>query len=117
MNHKNLDVWKKSISLIKKVYKLAGCLPDSEKFGLTNQMKRAAVSITSNVAEGAARESDKEFIQFLYYSLGSAAELETQLIISQELGFLSIPNEVNEDLQTTQRKILGLIRYLKSKNK
>ena len=117
MNHKNLDVWKKSISLIKKVYLLTESLPDSEKFGLTNQMKRAAVSITSNVAEGAARESDKEFIQFLYYSLGSSAELETQLIITQELGFLTIPDDVNEELQTTMRKILGLIRYLKSKKK
>jgi len=117
MNHKNLDVWKKSISLIKKVYLLTKSLPDSEKFGLTNQMKRAAVSISSNIAEGAARESDKEFIQFLYYSLGSSAELETQLIITQELGFLAIPNDVNEELQITMRKILGLIRYLKSKKK
>ena len=73
-------------------------MPDSEKFGLTNQMKRAAISISSNIAEGAARDSDKEFIQFLYYSLGSIVELETQLLISQELGFLNFPNEVEEVL-------------------
>jgi four helix bundle protein len=115
MNHKNLDAWRKSISLVKKVYKLAEQMPDSEKYGLTNQMKRAAVSIPSNIAEGAARNSDREFIQFLYYSLGSAAELETHLIISQELGFLSIPDEVDEYLQRTKQIILGLIRYIKSK--
>ena len=71
MNHKDLEAWKKSLSLVKQVYHLAKKMPDSEKFGLTNQMKRAAISISSNIAEGAARDSDKEFIQFLYYSLGS----------------------------------------------
>jgi four helix bundle protein len=117
MDHKNLDAWKKSISLVKKVYTLTKNMPDSEKFGLTSQMRRSAVSISSNIAEGSARESDKEFIQFIYYSMGSIAELETQLIITQELGFLKIPNEVNDDLQRTRQIILGLIRYLKSKKK
>ena len=115
MNHKELDAWANSISLVKKVYRLAECLPSSEKFGLINQIKRAAISISSNIAEGAARDSDKEFIKFLYYALGSIAELETQLIISQELGFLVIPDELNNDLQKTRQIILGLIRYLKSK--
>ncbi len=90
-------------------------MPESEKFGLTNQMKRAAVSIPSNIAEGAARDSDQEFIHLLYYSLGSAAELEIELIISQELGFLEIPGDVDEHLQKTKQIILGLIRYIKSK--
>jgi four helix bundle protein len=117
MNHKDLDAWAKAISIVKKVYRLTKKMPDSEKFGLINQMRRAAVSITSNIAEGAARESDKEFIQFLYYSLGSIAELETQLIISKELGFLTIPDDVTDDLQRTRQLILGLIRYLKSKRK
>ena len=117
LNHKDLDVWRKSINLVKQVYRLIENMPDSERFGLTNQMKRSAVSITSNIAEGAARESDKEFVQFLYYSLGSIAELETQLIISQELGFLTIMQEVEDDLQRTRQIILGLIRYLKSKKK
>jgi len=94
MNHKELDAWIESISLVKVVYRLAGQLPSSEKFGLINQIRRAAISISSNIAEGAARDSDKEFVQFLYYALGSLAELETQLIISQELGFLTIPHEL-----------------------
>jgi four helix bundle protein len=115
MNHKELDAWIKSISLVKDVYRLAGQLPSSEKFGLTNQIKRAAISIASNIAEGAARDSDKEFIQFLYYALGSIAELETQLLISQELGFLTITDNVINDLQKSRQLILGLIRYLKSK--
>ncbi len=115
MNHKNLDAWKKSISLVKKIYKLTEKMPDSEKFGLTTQMRRAAVSIPSNLAEGSARNSDNEFTKFLYYSLGSAAELETQLILSQELGFLSISDDLDEDLQKTKQIILGMIRYLKSK--
>ncbi len=117
MNHKDLEVWKKSLSLVKAVYKLAENMPDSEKYGLISQMKRAAISIFSNIAEGAGRESDKEFIQFLYYSVGSIAELETQLLISQELGFLTIPDEVEDCLQMIRKLIIGLIRYLKSKRK
>jgi four helix bundle protein len=92
-------------------------MPDSEKYGLISQMKRAAISISSNIAEGAGRDSDKEFIKFLYYSLGSIAELETQLLISQELGFLTIPHEVEDCLQMIRKLIIGLIRYLKSKRK
>jgi len=117
VNHKDLEVWRKSIFLVKKIYKLTEKMPDSEKYGLTAQMRRAAVSITSNLAEGSARDSENEFIKFLYYSLGSAAELETQLIISQELGFLIIPDEVKDNLQKSRQLILGLIRYLKSKRK
>ena len=115
MDHKNLEVWKRSLYLIKHVYKLVENLPDSERFGLTSQMKRAAISISSNIAEGAGRDSDKEFIQFLYYSIGSISELETQLIISQELGFLKIPEEVDDCLQNLKKLIIGLIKYLKSK--
>ena len=92
-------------------------MPEPEKFGLTHQMKKAAVTIPLNIAEGAARDSDQEFIHHLYISLGSAAELETQLIIIQELGFMQFPVEADEHLQITKQIILGLIRYLKSKNK
>ena len=86
--HKDLDVWKESMNLAKEVYKLTERFPREEIFGLTSQMRRAAVSIPSNIAEGAARKSDKEFIQFLHVSLGSLAEVETQLLLSRELGFL-----------------------------
>jgi four helix bundle protein len=80
-------------------------------------MKRAAVSVASNIAEGAGRESDKEFIQFLYYSLGSISELETQLIVANELGFIDISFEINEHLRIVRKLTIGLIKYLKSKRK
>jgi four helix bundle protein len=115
MNHKNLDAWNISISMVRKIYKLTEKMPDIEKYGLTMQIRRAAVSIPSNIAEGSARDSDNEFIKFLYYALGSAAELETQLILSSELGFLDVPNDLDEVLQRTKRIIIGMIRYLKSK--
>ena len=117
MNHKNPDAWRNSVSLVKIIYKLAERMPESERFGLTHQMKKAAVSIPSNIAGGAARDSDQELIHFLYYSLGSAAELETQLIISQELRFLCIPDDVDDYMQKTKKVILGLIRYIKSKKR
>jgi len=115
MDHRNLDAWKKSIKLVKEVYDLTISMPDTEKFGLTAQMRRAAISIASNIAEGAARESDQDFIKFLYYSVGSATELETQLIISEELKYLQIPEDINEQIQQSKQVLLGLIRYLKSK--
>ena len=81
--HKDLAVWKKSMDLVTDVYELTSKFPREEQFGLTNQMRRSAVSVPSNIAEGAARNSTKEFIQFLYYSLSSLSELETQLLISK----------------------------------
>ncbi len=112
--HKDLDVWKESIELVTKIYRLVGGFPKEEKFGLVDQIKRAAVSIPSNIAEGAARNFQKEFLQFLYIALGSIAELDTQLIISKEVGFLK--NEsIFEDLEKVKSKLLGLIRYLKKK--
>jgi len=113
--HKDLDVWKKSMTLAKEVYKLTKSFPKEEIYGLASQMRRAAVSIPSNIAEGAGRNSDKEFIQFLYVSLGSLAELETQLLLSKELG-LPKTNELDERVERTRRMLLGLIRYLRRKS-
>lgn len=87
--HKDLDVWKEGIDLVAKVYEIIRGFPKEEKYGLVDQIKRSVVSIPSNIAEGAARNSKKEFIQFLFVSLGSISELETQLIIADRLGFLS----------------------------
>jgi four helix bundle protein len=78
MDHKDLDVWKKSMNLVVLIYDITSKFPSDERFGLTSQMRRAAVSIPSNIAEGAARKGDKEFIQFLMIALGSLSELETQ---------------------------------------
>ncbi len=84
-NHKDLEAWKQGIELAKAVYELTANFPASEIYGLVSQMRRSAISIVSNIAEGAARNTDKEFIQFLYVTMGSIAELETQYILSKDL--------------------------------
>ncbi|NOX89164.1 MAG: four helix bundle protein [Calditrichaeota bacterium] len=87
--HKDLDVWKDSVEFVTLIYHLSKKFPKDELYGLVNQIRRAAVSIPSNIAEGAGRRSKKDFIKFLYIALGSLSELETQIIISQNLRFLS----------------------------
>ncbi|MCK4813453.1 MAG: four helix bundle protein [Candidatus Marinimicrobia bacterium] len=114
--HHDLDVWQKSIDIVLKVYDQTKDFPSYEKYGLTSQMRRTAVSIPSNIAEGAARCSDKKFIKFLYYSLASVSELETQLILSEKLGFLKNTTLLDE-LYKNKQIISGLIRYLKNKIK
>ena len=81
--HEDLEVWKQAVSLSVSIYKITASFPSDEKFGLTSQMRRAAVSIASNIAEGAARHSRREFVQFLAISAGSASEINTQLIIAK----------------------------------
>ena len=111
--HEKLDVWKLSVDFVTRIYKITQSFPSEEKFGLTNQMRRAAVSIPSNIAEGAARQSDKENIQFLYISLGSLSELETQLIISQNLGYCD-SKEIITEIRTIKSKLINYIKYLKT---
>jgi four helix bundle protein len=91
--------------------------PAEEKYGLTNQIRRSAVSIPSNIAEGAARKSNREYIQFLHIALGSTAELETQLIIASNLKYMA-PDEsecLNSKLETISKLIVGLIKYVKGR--
>lgn len=99
-NYKNFDVWKEGISLVHKIYQLTLSFPKTEIYGLQNQMKRAAVSIPSNISEGSGRNSDKEFKRFLEIALGSLFELETQLIISEQLNYLTHKefSEVSESI-------------------
>ena len=85
---KELRIWKIAIELVKKVYKISSKFPKDELYGLISQMRRSAISIPSNVAEGFRRQHNNEFKQFLYISLGSCAELETQTIIAKELGYI-----------------------------
>ena len=86
---RSLRVWQRSIALAKAVYKISDRFPKEERFGLTSQVRRAAVSVASNIAEGYGRKSQLEFCHFLSNARGSAAEVETQLILARELGFVS----------------------------
>ncbi len=114
MDHKDLEAWKKSISLVEKLYKVTALFPRAELYGITLQIRRAAVSIASNISEGAARNSNKEFLKFLSYALGSLAEVETQCVIAERLGFLHNQN-ITEDVQKVRSLIIGLRKYLKCK--
>ncbi len=88
-SYRDLEVWKLSLSLVEDIYKATATFPASENYGLSQQIRRAAVSIPSNIAEGQFRNSSKEFRQFLAIALGSSAELETQLIIANKVNYLS----------------------------
>jgi four helix bundle protein len=114
MTHKDLDVWKLSINFVTSIYKKTSSFPKEEIYGLTSQIRRAAISIPSNIAEGAARRNKTEFRQFLYIALGSAAELDTQLIISCNLNFLTDENqlELTNELTTISKMLQGLIKSL-----
>ncbi len=112
-SHQDLTVYQKSMDLVVEVYKLTKNFPVEEKFGITSQIRRSAVSIPSNIAEGAARHSKKDFSRFLYISLGSLAELETQLEISVRLLFLHENSEIKENLIYIRRMLLKLITSLK----
>ncbi|MFV0151826.1 four helix bundle protein [Empedobacter falsenii] len=115
--HKDLEVWQKAIAFVTDVYNQTGNFPKEEIYGLVSQLRRSAVSVPSNIAEGAARQSNKEYIQFLYVALGSLMELDTQLSIAKNLNFLS--DESLNDLQSKTDEIgkmlNGLIKYGKSK--
>lgn len=114
--HKDLEVWKKSLELVTEIYKITENFPEKEKFGLTLQIRRSAVSVPSNIAEGAARNTKKEFIQFLYIALGTLSELETQLIISINIGYLNQSDDIFVQIIEIRKMALGLIKYLKSNN-
>lgn len=112
--HKDLDIWKRGMSFVEQIYKAATRFPTEEIYGLTSQLRRAAVSFPSNIAEGAARSSVKEYIQFLYVALGSLSEIETQVMIAGKLGYLSVDNLL-EEVESIRRMTIKLIKYLKSR--
>ncbi len=110
--HKELIVWQKSMQLVKDLYQATKFFPKEELYGITSQMRRAAVSIPSNIAEGYGREHNKELLHFLYISLGSASELETQLIICKDINYLSENkfNTLNEQNNEIIRMLSSLIK-------
>lgn len=111
----DLDVWKRSIDFVEKVYSISRLFPKEEVYGLTSQIRRAAVSIPSNIAEGSSRNGTKEFIQFLYVALGSASEVETQLIIAKRLGFVDEIEMIMQEIIMIKKMLNGLISHLKGK--
>lgn len=113
-NFRELEIWNLSRGLVKEVYVLMKDMPVEEKFGLTSQIKRSAVSIPSNIAEGCAKKSNKDFSRFLEISLGSCYELETQLILCLDIELIS-ENAIEEKIiliQTIEKKITSFINYL-----
>jgi len=115
--HKDLEVWKSSIVLAGDIYRTTEKYPKSETFGIVSQMRRAAVSIGANIAEGAARQSRKEFMCFLSISQGSASELDTLIEISKEVDITNIMNleKLQEDSSKISKMLSGLLRNLKQK--
>ena len=115
--HEKLDVWRKAMDFVVSMYKLTETFPKEEKFGLTSQIRRAAVSVPANIAEGAGRKSDKEFVHFLSNAQGSASELSTEIQIAFRLGFLAEQAYQNarDELDDIGRMIYGLSQHLKRK--
>ena len=116
--HKDLEVWKKAISFVTDIYKMTAEFQSNEIYGLTNQIRRAAVSIPSNISEGFSRTTDKELLQFLQIARSSATELDTQLIIAKNIGYIS--NEisgVDSQLLEIRKMLSALITKFRSRIK
>jgi len=116
--HKDLEVWKTSIEMVTKTYQVTRNFPKEEIYGLTNQMRRAAVSVPSNIAEGAGRNSSKELLQFLYFATGSLSEVETQLIIAHNLEYINSEQRRDMDVLISAifKMLSGLIQSVKKRS-
>ena len=114
--HQKLDAWSKSVDFVVEVYKATESFPREETYGLTSQIRRAAISVPTNIAEGAGRYSQKEFAHFVSNAQGSASELETELIIAHRLGYLSeaLFSQLMTDLERIGRLITGLTKRIRA---
>jgi len=112
--HTRLVAWQSAMQLVSRVYRITLAFPRDERFGLTQQMRRAAVSVPSNIAEGAARGSDRDYLRFLYIARGSLAELETQLLICRQLGYCSDLAGIANETERVFAQLAGLIRKINS---
>jgi four helix bundle protein len=115
-NYRELIVWQDAIKMAKQVYELTGKFPKQETYALADQLRRAAVSVPSNIAEGQARKSPGDFKRFLHIALGSLAEVDTQLVLAQEFGYLSKEDVdvMDEQIQNLRKKLYALINSLPS---
>jgi four helix bundle protein len=110
----DLKIWQISMDLVEDVYKITSNFPKEEMYALSSQMKRSAISIPSNIAEGASRQTTKEFIKFLYISLGSLSELETQLLIANRLNYAFDVEKVLFKIKGLKKMIINMIQSLKN---
>ena len=115
--HKDLDIWKRGIGLVTDVYKLTKNFPKEETYGLSSQMRRAAVSYPSNIAEGAARNSKADYNRFVYIALGSLSELETQVIIPKNLEYSSDIEKLLNEIEILRKMTLNFIKHLRGESK
>lgn len=113
--HRNLQVWKEAIQFVVMIYRETQNFPKSELYGLTSQMRRASVSVPANIAEGSAHKSQKELLRYLEIANSSLSELETELIIAQELKYLPKDTPLQHQLDKVSRTLNGLIRYIRGK--
>jgi four helix bundle protein len=113
--HEKLAAWEKAVDLVVEIYKANESFPKEEKFALTSQIRRAAVSVPANIAEGAGRFSKKEFAHFISNAQGSASELETELIIGYRLGFFSatLYGQLTKNVEHVGRLLTGLSKYVR----
>ena len=110
--HERLLVWRDAMALVESIYRLTEAFPDAERFGLTAQMRRAAISVPSNIAEGAARRSTAEYLRYLSMARGSLSELDTQMQIAERLQFQAADTETSELMDRTFSRLNALIRSL-----
>jgi four helix bundle protein len=113
--HYDLDGWKESRKLVSAIYRITQAFPKEEMFGLTSQMRRASISIPSNIAEGVARTSSREYAQFLNVARGSLSELETQLFIACDLGYLGSDHPILTMVSRVSKLVAGLHRAIRSR--
>ncbi len=114
MYYKDLEVWKKSINLVKEIYKAVEQFPKKEQYGLVSQITRAAISIPSNIAEGAARFSNKDTSRFVDIAIGSIAEVDTQLTIAKELGYIEDITNIENVMKQVNALLFGFKKFLDS---
>jgi len=117
-SYKDLKVWQRAYQLCLEIYKITKGFPDEEKYGLTSQLRRAAVSVPSNISEGYGRKTTPEYIQFLYIAYGSICEIETQTLLSGDLGYITTRKleMLNEGIREVERMLKALIRSLENKH-
>ena len=111
MYYKEMEIWKEAVELVTDIYKITEEYPKNELFGIVSQIRRAAISIPSNIAEGSVKHSDKETLRFLDIALGSLAEFDTQMLISQNLDFISNYKEFEQKISKVRALLTGLIKF------